>query len=437
MQQRACRLPLSFAMAALSWLVLASIGASAAPSPQPFEDDSFQPSTTSFGGADPLATTRTVEHWSGQTTNPLNGVTYRYNVVGVDPSTNGSTTVGVDIIPLNVNVGGMTFSGSNSVAGGLASPLFNDFNYSSSFLGTARDPATGVCCVMRWAGSPIPISSGNTGQLIDATMRSEFNKVGSGYHLFLDTPVVYDPVSIDVPGNHGIVLTSPVGVNAADVDLGWFQTRVHNLMGKLHLDPTRLAIFLTTDVVLFRENNPMNCCILGGHGAGTPTGNGNGPVSGSGNQPVQTFVWSSWLTPGFTGPKAWVNKDISGLSHEITEWAVDPFNTNTSQTWFAPNAPQYGCSDELETGDPTINVGFSVGAPGANVYDQNPFSQLPRNPFSDGMFHVQDEAFIPWFMRLPAGNDFSQPTQSGAGGRYTLMGDRNPLPWFHVQLPSC
>src|ERR1051325_1321632 len=114
MQQRACRLPLSFAMAALSWLVLASIGASAAPSPQPFEDDSFQPSPTSFGGADPLATPRTVEHWSGQTTNPLNGVTYRYNVVGVDPSTNGSTTGGGDIIPLNVTPGGATFSAPHS-----------------------------------------------------------------------------------------------------------------------------------------------------------------------------------------------------------------------------------------------------------------------------------------------------------------------------------
>jgi hypothetical protein len=292
---------------------------------------------------------------------------------------------------------------------------------------------------MRWAGAPIPISSGNTGQLVDATMRSEFDKVGSGYHLYLDTPVVYAPVSIDVPGDHGIILTSPVGVHAADVDERWFQTRVQNLLGKLHLEPTRLAVFLTTDVVLFRAHDPMNCCVLGGHGAGTPTGKGNGPVSGNGNQPVQTFVWSSWLTPGFTGPRAWVNKDISGLSHEITEWAADPFNNNTVQSWMAPNAAQYGCSDALETGDPTINTGFSVGAPGANVYDQNPFASMgaPRNPFSDGMFHVQDEAFLPWFMRLGPDNTLSQVTQSGSGGRYTLMGDQNPLPWFHSPQGSC
>ena len=437
MQQRAFRLPLAFALSALSSLLLTSVGASAAPSPQPFDDDSFQASSASFGGADPLDTTRTVQHWSGQTTNPANGVTYRYNMVGVDPSTDGAATVGVDIIPLDVNVDGLTFSGSNSVPGVLASPLFRNFSYSWSYLGTAVDPATGVCCVRRWAGAPIAISGGNTGQLVDATMRSEFDKVGSGYHLYLDTPVVYDPVSIDVPGNHGIVLTSPVGVHAADVDERWFQTRVQNLLGKLQLDPTRLAIFLTTDVVLFRAHDPMNCCVLGGHGAGTPTGQGNGSVSGNGNQPVNTFVWSSWLTPGFTGPRAWVNKDISGLSHELTEWAVDPFNNNTAQPWFAPNAPQYGCSDELETGDPTINTGFSVGAPGANVYDQNPFAGAPRNPFSDGMFHVQDEAFIPWFMRLPQDNSFSQVTQSGSGGRYTLMGDQNPLPWFHSPQPSC
>src|SRR5438034_3280328 len=112
-------------------------------------------------------------------------------MVGVDPSTNGSTTVGVDIIPLDVTVGGLTFSGSNSVPGVVASPLFNNFSYSRSMFGTVRDPATGVCCLRRWAGSPIPISAGNTGQLVDVTMRSQFNKVGSGYHLYLDTPVVY------------------------------------------------------------------------------------------------------------------------------------------------------------------------------------------------------------------------------------------------------
>src|SRR5439155_4558017 len=125
------RLPLSFTMAAVSWLAIGSIAASAAPSPQPLDDDSFQPSSVSFGGADPLPTSRTVEHWAGETTNPVNGVTYRYNMVGVDPSTDGSTTVGVDIIPLDVTVEGVTFSGSDSVPGVLASPLFRNFNYSS------------------------------------------------------------------------------------------------------------------------------------------------------------------------------------------------------------------------------------------------------------------------------------------------------------------
>ena len=65
MQQRVFRLPLSLTMAALGWLVVGSIAATAAPSPQPFDDDSFQPSSVTFGGADPLETTRTVEHWAG------------------------------------------------------------------------------------------------------------------------------------------------------------------------------------------------------------------------------------------------------------------------------------------------------------------------------------------------------------------------------------
>ena len=441
MPRRSIRLSLIAAMTAIAALLVTSEAALAHDSGKRGDDPEIHQTGENFKGGDP-GPKHTVQTWTGVATNPENGVTYRYRMVGVDPRTNRSATIGVDIIPLVVNAGGQTFDGSESVAGVLASPLFHSFDFSSTIYSTRRDPVTGVCCVVRPAGgTPFPLSSGNTGQLLDATMRAEFDKVGSRYHLYLDVHKVHDPITIDVPSTLGNVITSPVGVPAASVDSDWFQARVEGLLGELHLNPKRLAMFLTTDVVTYKDHNPAHCCALGGHGAVDTDSHGDAASDSNrgGDHSMQTLVWASWFTPGLFGPKAWVMKDIVSLSHEVTEWAMDPFLNNEVQPWISTTAPQYGCVSELETGDPTVNIGFSVGLPGANVYDKNPFASLgaPRNPFSDGTFHVEDEAFIPWFMRFPEDNEFSQPTQSGAGGRYTLMGDLNPIAQFHQPAASC
>jgi len=62
-------------------------------------------------------------------------------------------------------------------------------------------------------GSPgAALSSGNTSnQLEDATMRSQFNKQGTGYHVLL-SPVVHDPVTIVVPSGRGTLLQTRRGV---------------------------------------------------------------------------------------------------------------------------------------------------------------------------------------------------------------------------------
>src|SRR5690348_13609932 len=70
------------------------------------EEAPGSPSFTAMGGATPLNTDRTVAHWHGQFTDPTNGVTYGYNMVGnADPrsGTAGTTTIGVDIIPLDLH----------------------------------------------------------------------------------------------------------------------------------------------------------------------------------------------------------------------------------------------------------------------------------------------------------------------------------------------
>jgi len=405
------RRPLGAVSAAIGAIVLTSVGAAADSSQPPVDESSIQPTTVSFGGAEPLATTRTVPHWSGETVNGSDGVTYRYNIVGPDPATEASGTVGVDIIPLDVTVDGVPFNGSDSVDGVVASPLFQTGDYSGT-------PAT------TFSSQGGPLSAGNTDvQLLDATMRSEFDRVGTDYHVVLGAPAVQDAVAIDVPAEKGLAMVNSRGVAMAFVDQGWFQTRVQNELGRLHLDPTRLAIFLTKDVMLYADHDVTHCCAFGAHGAGHVTGGLSGSVNGNGNQPVHTFVWASWFTAGFFLPSAWIARDIFALSHEVTEWANDPFNTNAVQPWSSPpNAPQYGCVTLLETGDPTFGIGFAAGT---NTFD----------PHSGGVFHIQDEAFLPWFMRTASTSQALQVT--ALGGRYTFMGLLNPAPWFRTPASSC
>src|SRR5689334_6888874 len=82
---------------------------------------------------------------------------------GAAPATETSATIGVDIVPLNLTTRGASFDGSNAVPGVVASPLFQN----SDFSGTA---AIGMGPNHRTGG---PLSAGNTdAQLLDATMRS-------------------------------------------------------------------------------------------------------------------------------------------------------------------------------------------------------------------------------------------------------------------------
>ncbi|TMD25937.1 MAG: hypothetical protein E6I92_11250, partial [Chloroflexi bacterium] len=113
--------------AAMAAALLASIAVVADDDPAEIPDEGINATITGadFGGAAPLPTSRTIRHWSSETTNGDNGVTYRYNMVGADPSTDGSAVIGVDIIPLDVTVAGHQFNGSQITNAVLASPLFS------------------------------------------------------------------------------------------------------------------------------------------------------------------------------------------------------------------------------------------------------------------------------------------------------------------------
>jgi hypothetical protein len=127
---------------------------------------------------------------------------------------------------------------------------------------------------------------------------------------------------------------------------------------------------------------------------------------------------------------AWALQDIHPLSHEVSEWADDPFVNNTVEPWLTPTAPQYGCTDVMETGDPVVAIGF---AKGANTFEQGPTPNGTQ--VADGYYHPEDEVLMPWFMRLSPST--SQAVQVGTGGRYTFMGSLNPFAGFKMPATGC
>jgi hypothetical protein len=405
--------------------------------------------TTIGGGADVLPTTRTIAHWWGSTTNPDDGITYGYNMVGSDPNncpgTNCDTTIQADITPIIVNVGGMTFdptapiNGGNSVVDGvLASPQFATNDYGTTPAATipfcdANTPHTTALC--RGPGGTLSQGdAGNSLQLQDATMRAQFNQTGgSNYHLRLN-PHVLPAVTINVPQNQGTLLVSGRGVVFADISISWWASQIQNL--ETTADPTHLPVYLTDSVLLHIGPDIFNCCVIGFHGT-KATGNRLGNGKSQGNTKMQTFAWASWVRPGIyarpNGGTDWALQDIHALSHEVAEWADDPFVNNLVEPWLTPTAPQYGCTDILETGDPVVAIGFSMGT---TTTDQ---TTNPNGTVSyDGTYHPEDEVFLPWFMRT-APNDVSEPTQSLSTnvGRYTLMGDLNPFDGFRMPATGC
>jgi hypothetical protein len=428
-------------------------GSTSATEPQIVDDSSMKALTLTEGGASVLPTTRTIPHWWGSTTDPNNGVTYGYNMVGADPNhCSGSAcdvTVEVDITPIIVNVGGQTFDGRGVVDATLASPQFATNDYGSTPAATGSDvfganhPAGVTSCSTVYGDICSPrgpgglLSQGDAGiplQLQDATMRAQFNQTGSSpYHVRLH-PNLLPPVTIDVPQHQGTLIVSGRGVVGGQVDYGWWSSQIKNLETKA--DPTHLPLYLTDNIFLYLSNIPGNCCVIGYHGTYS-TGVGHGPGAGNGNQPVQTFAWASYVRPGFysraNGGTDWALQDIHAISHEIAEWADDPFVNNWVEPWLTPTAPQYGCTNILETGDPVVGIGFAMGA---NTYLQGPNPNGTQS--ADGYFHPEDEALLPWFLRL-APNTVSEPTQHPSTniGRYTLMGDLNPYPGFRQPATGC
>jgi hypothetical protein len=271
------------------------------------------------------------------------GHSYPYTMVGTSPSTGTSTTFAVYVIPIKLSYttthGTQSFSPTHVLSNGqtvlqnvLASPIFN----------------AGIDFVQ--GGTDL----GNT-QYIDAFQRGNFwNQVKShtGYHILLGTPTVEPLQTLSVPSADGKVATE-FGVRVGLADINWFDSKITAMITAFGIPNTALPIFVTYDSYL----TSGGCCIGGYH-------NAIGSVSAP-----QTYAHFTYVDHAGV-----FSQDVSALSHEVGEWADDPYVGINGKN----NTP---CGI-LEVGDP--EEGFSNF--GAFPYTLNGFT-----------YNLQDLVWLPYF----------------------------------------
>ncbi len=322
------------------------------------------------------ATAKTIPYFRSQFTDPTNGQTYPYTMVGTDPGLGDAvTTIPTVIIPFSFTFDASAdpnfhvLDGSTKALVTVSSPVFQPSDVGAAASATANAPP------ILNAGRTVSEPSDFT-QLGDAIYRAQWGKTGSGYHVLLGQPTVLPTQYFQVPKGLGFILVgSHSGAHVGLMDIGWFTNRLNEAINSLHVDPGTLPIILVYNVFLYAGNDPNNCCYLGYHGASSS-------LRGNGQQQVQTFMFASYSDPGifaaYDGDAESFITDIHGLSHEIQEWSDDPFVNNVVSPWLTPTAPQYGCTSLLETGDPVVGFGFKITLGGTT-------------------YHPEDEVHYSWF----------------------------------------
>lgn len=325
------------------------------------------------------ATAQTIPYFRSSFTDPTNGVTYAYTMVGTNPAKgDATTTVKTVIIPMRFTFtqapagADATLDGSTKTALTIQSPVFQnaDIGLAASTTASAAPTAPGVAPDPRYINEPSDVT-----QVGDAIYRAQWGKSNSGYHVLLGQPTVLPTVSYTVPSNLGYMIVGSVSKRRIGLmDNGWFSNRLQETLRAYHVPPDVLPIFLVYNTFLYRGSS---CCTLGYHGATTS-------LNGKGQQLVNTYMFASYSDRGIfaanTGDAFSYISDIHALSHEVSEWYDDPFVNNRVQPWLTPTAPQYGCTSYLETGDPVVGYGFTVSLNGTD-------------------YHPEDEVHSTWFAR--------------------------------------
>jgi hypothetical protein len=271
------------------------------------------------------------------------GTTFPFSMVGTSPfATPATTIVPSEIQPITfVFANNTVIDGAGPANALAASPMFNSAAFPTE-----------------------------TGQFVDVMQRANFNLIGSAYHVQLGTPTVLPPLVVKVPGSLGKVgffSNHTVGI----VNVNFLFNAVLSVVAFRNFDPTTLPVIVAGNVFGFNppsRNIKRTCCVGGFHFAQLQ---GNGIV---------TFVFAAYNTPGLFANQA---QDITGISHEVAEWANDPLINNVVPPWGTPQNPSVCASNLLEVADPL--EGFVP-------------SDYPVT-LNGTTYHPQDIAFFSWFAR--------------------------------------
>jgi hypothetical protein len=322
--------------------------------------------------------------WSYSVVSPIDGQTYKGQIVGINPATKPGqvTVIPTILIPVRLvfqfsstssyifdpTVGDPGCLGAGRTAFQLtqASPLFNDATFT---LG-----GTNV---------------GNT-QYIDAFQRANFwNDVsasgGANYHTLLGvTPMPLQTVTVSsafsgTPNGTVFAASGVCGTNTGNVNepgilgvmnVNWWDPVAQSMITKLGINPNSFVLFVTYNAAMSSGNptNTANCCILGYHSIHGAQTYGIAEFEGRDNT-----IFSEV-------------SDTSVMSHEIGEWLNDPTTANATPAW-GNTGQVVGCQANYEVGDPLS------GEPMLAAKMSNGFT-----------YHLQELAFYGWFFRLtPSG----------------------------------
>jgi hypothetical protein len=244
------------------------------------------------------------------------------------------------------------------VAPTLASPIFQQTGYTSSFIPT---------------------------QFTDAIMRAEFYGVASRHwHTLLYPSVKPGRTMVLVAGTYRFALNGDgtccafILVDEATFrdalfpGLGGPTTVIAQAITAGDMTTQDISTFLFPNTFLYQNGNPNQCCVRGFHNYVL----GSGDQSNGWMERRYVFTYSSWVTPGLFGSSG--PADVSVLSHELSETFNNPFGGNLVPWWLAPNG---NCQNNLETGD---------------VIERLP-NAIKTIHLGGTAYHVQNEALLQWF----------------------------------------
>lgn len=233
-------------------------------------------------------------------------------------------------------------------------------------------------------------SSGTGIQFADAVQRAEFfHKMKSTWHTALKPATIVQTLTLNVPRFTTITLNgkktqartyftskSSDGHTVVFLLDQFFFQQIFNIVvkeingGRFTTNAMNVALFPNTFLYSVNSSGGMGpCCTLGFHTFFTNNA-----------QPTESrwvFAFASWISPGiFSGGF----RDVTALSHEISEAFNDPFVNNLVPAWQFPNEPGT-CQDNLEVGDPVEVLSNAV---------------FPVKIFGV-TYHPQSEALLQWF----------------------------------------